>query len=194
VRDGIDGAQITDSVAMTGGGTGCAISHPGAVMLGTPRRKRRHRIAPSAPQILVALRSPQSIQIPASPPVAHNRLGGMMLSGVARPVRAVVSRLSCIEQLGWVRSAVTVACATPSPLASERGDYVNSTDDCWWCADTHVAAAIDANGGVLGIESFPADRGGFEALLGWLMSHGEIDRVGVEGTGSWGGPEEVRAR
>jgi hypothetical protein len=41
-------------------------------------------------------------------------------------------------------------------------------------ADTHVAAAIDANGAVLGIESFPADRGGFEALLGWLMSHGKI--------------------
>ena len=53
-------------------------------------------------------------------------------------------------------------------------------------ADTHVAAAVDANGGVLGIESFPADHAGFEALLGWLMSHGEIDRVGVEGTGSWG--------
>jgi transposase len=53
-------------------------------------------------------------------------------------------------------------------------------------ADTHVAAAVDANGGVLGIESFPADRGGFEALLGWLMSHGEIQMVGVEGTGSWG--------
>jgi transposase len=53
-------------------------------------------------------------------------------------------------------------------------------------ADTHVAAAIDANGGVLGIESFPADHGGFEALLGWLTSHGEIQVVGVEGTGSWG--------
>jgi transposase len=53
-------------------------------------------------------------------------------------------------------------------------------------ADTHVAAAIDANGGVLGIESFPADQSGFKALLGWLTSHGEIQMVGVEGTGSWG--------
>jgi transposase len=53
-------------------------------------------------------------------------------------------------------------------------------------ADTHVAAAVDSSGGVLGIESFPADHAGFEALLGWLASHGEIDRVGVEGTGSWG--------
>ena len=53
-------------------------------------------------------------------------------------------------------------------------------------ADFHVAAAIDGNGAMLGIESFPADESGFEALLGWLMSHGEIDRIGVEGTGSWG--------
>ena len=53
-------------------------------------------------------------------------------------------------------------------------------------ADQHVAAAVDANGGVLGIESFPADESGFEALVVWLTSHGEIDLVGVEGTGSWG--------
>ena len=53
-------------------------------------------------------------------------------------------------------------------------------------ADTHVAAAVDGNGGILGIESFPADEAGFEALLGWLTSHGEIARVGAEGTGSWG--------
>jgi transposase len=53
-------------------------------------------------------------------------------------------------------------------------------------ADTHVAAVIDANGGILGVESFPADESGYGALLGWLISHGEIDRVGVEGTGSWG--------
>jgi transposase len=53
-------------------------------------------------------------------------------------------------------------------------------------ADSHVAAVIDSNGGVLGIESFPADDSGFEALLGWFTSYGEIDRVGVEGAGSWG--------
>ena len=53
-------------------------------------------------------------------------------------------------------------------------------------ADTHVAAVIDHNGGILAVESFPADQSGFEALLGWLVSHGEVARVGVEGTGSWG--------
>ena len=53
-------------------------------------------------------------------------------------------------------------------------------------ADAHVAAAIDSHGGLLGIESFPADNAGFEALLGWLAGFGPLDKVGVEGTGSWG--------
>jgi transposase len=53
-------------------------------------------------------------------------------------------------------------------------------------ADTHVAAAVDHNGGLLGIESFPADQAGYETLLGWLVGFGEVEQVGVEGTGSWG--------
>ena len=53
-------------------------------------------------------------------------------------------------------------------------------------ADTHVAAAIDHNGGLLGIESFPADQAGYESLLGWLVGFGPLEQVGVEGTGSWG--------
>jgi len=53
-------------------------------------------------------------------------------------------------------------------------------------ADVHVAAAIDTNGGVLGIESFPTDSGGYRSLVGWLAGFGEVVRVGVEGTGSYG--------
>lgn len=53
-------------------------------------------------------------------------------------------------------------------------------------ADVHVAAAVDHNGGVLGIESFDADTAGYENLLGWLTGFGPVDLVGVEGTGSYG--------
>ena len=53
-------------------------------------------------------------------------------------------------------------------------------------ADVHVAAAIDSNGGLLGVESFPADSAGYEELLGWLVGFGPVTLVGVEGTGSWG--------
>jgi len=53
-------------------------------------------------------------------------------------------------------------------------------------ADNHVTAAIDHNGGLLGVESFPATETGYEDLLVWLVGFGEVVRVGVEGTGSWG--------
>ena len=50
----------------------------------------------------------------------------------------------------------------------------------------HVAAAIDAVGRVLGSESFPASEAGYRRLLVWLGSFGEVLRVGIEGTGSYG--------
>jgi len=50
----------------------------------------------------------------------------------------------------------------------------------------HVAAALDDVGGLLGAESFEANRTGYEALLSWLESFGTVAKVGVEGTGSYG--------
>lgn len=52
--------------------------------------------------------------------------------------------------------------------------------------DSHVAAALDVRGGLLGVEHFPAGRAGEEKLIAWLCELGPIDRVGVEGTGSYG--------
>jgi transposase len=53
-------------------------------------------------------------------------------------------------------------------------------------ADVHVAAALSATGKVLGTESFGAGRDGFAQLLAWLRGFGDLARVGVEGTGSYG--------
>jgi transposase len=52
--------------------------------------------------------------------------------------------------------------------------------------DVHVAAALDANGGVLGVESFPTTTAGFAELHAWLCRFGSLGRVGVEGTGAYG--------
>jgi len=52
--------------------------------------------------------------------------------------------------------------------------------------DVHVAAALDGNGSVLGVESFPTTTAGFAELHGWLCSFGSLCRVGVEGTGAYG--------
>ena len=49
-------------------------------------------------------------------------------------------------------------------------------------ADVHVVAAVDANGGVLGVESFATTPGGYLELHRWLARFGTVDRVGVEGT------------
>ena len=52
--------------------------------------------------------------------------------------------------------------------------------------DVHVAAALDGNGGVLGVESFPTTTAGFAELHAWLCRFGAVERVGVEGTGAYG--------
>jgi transposase len=52
--------------------------------------------------------------------------------------------------------------------------------------DVHVAAACDPLGGVLATKSFPTTSAGYRQLLSWLRSFGALERVGVEGTGSYG--------
>ena len=52
--------------------------------------------------------------------------------------------------------------------------------------DSHVAAVIDAAGRLLGTASFAATGAGCGELLGWMRGWGDVERVGVEGTGSYG--------
>lgn len=52
--------------------------------------------------------------------------------------------------------------------------------------DVHVAAVVDDVGRILGVESFSNDTKGFRRLHTWMARQGEIDRVGIEGTGSYG--------
>ena len=47
---------------------------------------------------------------------------------------------------------------------------------------SHHAAVIDHLGRQLGDREFPASPAGYGALVEWLQGHGELDRVGVEGT------------
>ena len=52
--------------------------------------------------------------------------------------------------------------------------------------EVHVAAVLDEVGGLLGTASFSADPEGYSDLMSWLEAFGEISKVGVEGTGSYG--------
>jgi transposase len=53
-------------------------------------------------------------------------------------------------------------------------------------ADSHVAVALDQAGRPLGTRTISTTPGGYAALLGWARRFGTVDRIGVEGTGSYG--------
>ncbi len=52
--------------------------------------------------------------------------------------------------------------------------------------DVHVVAVLDERGAELGCEPFAADPSGYREALAWVCSFGPVDRIGVEGTGSYG--------
>ena len=52
--------------------------------------------------------------------------------------------------------------------------------------DTHMIAALDQRGAQLGVREFTTDPTGHDNILDWLEGFGTIDRIGVEGTGTYG--------
>ena len=52
--------------------------------------------------------------------------------------------------------------------------------------DVHVAAALDDRGSLLEVASFATTPAGYRDLLSWLQGFGEVELVGIEGTGSYG--------
>ncbi len=51
---------------------------------------------------------------------------------------------------------------------------------------THHVAVLDHVGRQLGDREFPTTPPGYRQLLAWLRGHGPLERVGVEGTGTYG--------
>ena len=52
--------------------------------------------------------------------------------------------------------------------------------------DQHVGVALDRLGRLLGTHAVPSTAAGHAALLAWARRFGAVDRVGIEGTGSYG--------
>src|ERR1019366_3782210 len=52
--------------------------------------------------------------------------------------------------------------------------------------DVHVVAALDPLGRLIGSESFGADAAGYRSALTWLRQFGQVVKVGIEGTGTYG--------
>jgi transposase len=51
---------------------------------------------------------------------------------------------------------------------------------------THHAFVLTEHGRRLADQEFPANRAGYRDLVEWMQAHGELARVGVESTGSYG--------
>jgi transposase len=51
---------------------------------------------------------------------------------------------------------------------------------------THHAAAISPTGNLIADREFPATPAGYQQLIAWLRQLGDVVKVGVEGTGSYG--------
>jgi transposase len=52
--------------------------------------------------------------------------------------------------------------------------------------DLHVAAVLDHTGRLLATQAFPASTRGYVALVTWAERFGPVERIGVEGTGTYG--------
>jgi transposase len=52
--------------------------------------------------------------------------------------------------------------------------------------DLHVAAVVDEAGRLLGTQAFAASTRGYVALVTWAERFGPVERIGVEGTGTYG--------
>jgi transposase len=88
----------------------------------------------------------------------------------------------------WSPSRDVRAC--PSTKKGVAVTIVDSARHVVGGVDTHrdvnVAAVVDMNGGLLGVESFPTTAAGHRCLSSWMSGFGAIERVGIEGTGAYG--------
>lgn len=83
------------------------------------------------------------------------------------------------------------------PFGQAKGEHMNIQTDASPTAvvggvdththkDLHVAAVVDRQDRVLGTRSFSTTRQSYRQMLAWMRSLGDLQRVGVESTGSYG--------
>jgi hypothetical protein len=91
-----------------------------------------------------------------------------------------------------VLSTVLTGGCRPCPISrKERPAEQDSTNGTGHGrVDTHldlqVAAVLDHTGRLLGTQGFPASTRGSVALVTWAERFGPVERIGVEGTGTYG--------
>ena len=72
------------------------------------------------------------------------------------------------------------------PTTASEQAYIAVTGGVDTQKDNSTAAALDASGRLLGHREFAATAAGYAGLLAWLGTLGQLERVGVEGSGVYG--------
>ena len=90
-------------------------------------------------------------------------------------------------------STVPMGACRPCPISPEGtaiAEHASPTAPVTVGVDTHldlqVAAVLDHTGRLCGTQGFPASTRGDVALVTWAERHGRVERIGVEGTGTYG--------
>jgi transposase len=94
------------------------------------------------------------------------------------------ARLVCRPVAQAVKERDDMSTMTHAPAGAQSCSQITGGVDTH--NDTHTAAVLDATGRLLGQRQFPATPAGYAQLLAWLRGHGELDKIGVEGTGAYG--------
>src|SRR3954452_23839526 len=96
-----------------------------------------------------------------------------------------VTLLSCPRNRSWrsrpTRSTQEIRMTIAEESAARR--IVGGVDTH---KDLHVAAVVDEQDRVLATHCFATTRQGYRQMLAWMRSFGEVQRVGIESTGSYG--------
>ena len=87
---------------------------------------------------------------------------------------------------GSAPSRVRLADRTRQPASSNPATQWRPRREGHGSGRTHHGAVVDALGRPLGDREFATTPAGYQALLIWLRSHGELERAGIEGTGAYG--------
>jgi transposase len=78
---------------------------------------------------------------------------------------------------------MTSMTGTPATVSTATKTVIAGVDTH---GESHHAAVLDELGRELADHEFPAAPSGYAAMLSWLQGHGHLERVGVEGTGTYG--------
>ena len=124
---------------------------------------------------------------------------GQTIDGVmeAPDARAVVERLQRdayfpirvaphAERAGWLSFGGSSRVSQRDLLAFTQQLDMQLTIGIDTHADIHVAVALDQFGRRLDTCTIPTTNAGFTALLDWSKQFGSMERIGMEGTGSYG--------